>query len=1424
MPVVADHPIERAAEDPIAIVGAGCRLPGGVIDLSGFWTLLEGSRDTVGQVPAERWDAAAWFDPDLDAPGKTPVTRASFLSDVACFDAPFFGISPREALRMDPAHRLLLEVCWEALENAAIAPSALVGTETGVFIGIGPSEYEAALPRATASAEIDAHGGLGTMPSVGAGRISYVLGLRGPCVAVDTAYSSSLVAVHLACQSLRSGECSTALAGGVSLMLSPSTLVWLSKTRALATDGRCKAFSAEADGFGRGEGCAVVVLKRLSGARADGDRILAVIRGSAINHDGASSGLTVPNGSSQEIVLKRALADAGCAASSVGYVEAHGTGTTLGDPIEIQALNAVYGLGRDVATPLLIGSVKTNLGHPEYASGITGLLKVVLALQHGQIPAHLHAQALNPRISWGDLRLTVTRARTPWPDWNTPRRAGVSSFGMSGTNAHVVLEEAPAATCSPPAPERPAELLVLSARTAAALDAHAARLRDHLETYPSQCLGDVAFSLATTRSAMEHRLAVAATSSEGLRAALDAAAQGQTPPGVVRGIADSSRGKLAFLFTGQGAQTLGMGRGLYDVWPAFREAFDLCVRLFNQELDRPLREVMWAEPASVDAALLDQTAFTQPALFTFEYALAALWRSWGIEPELVAGHSIGELVAACVAGVFSLEDAVFLVAARGRLMQALPAGGAMVSIAAPEADVAAAVAPHAASVSIAAVNGPDQVVIAGAGQPVHAIAAAMAARGARTKALHVSHAFHSPLMAPMLEAFGRVAESVSYRRPSIVLVSNLSGKAGTDEVSSPGYWVRHAREVVRFADGVKALHAAGAGTFVEVGPKSTLLGLVPACLPDARPALLASSRAGRDEPATVLEALGGLWAVGGLVSWAGLFPSGGRRVPLPTYPWQRERYWIDTKADDAARGDRRAPGAGHDEVEEGGAVRGGDRRSARLDHPPPESGRREKVEAAGDRPFRLEIDEPGVLDHLVLRVTERRAPGLGEVEIAVDAAGLSFNDVQLALGMVPDDLPGKPNPPLLLGGECAGRIVAVGEGVNGLVVGQPVIALSAGAFATHVTTSAALVLPRPQALSATEAAAMPVAYLTAWYALDRIARLQPGERVLIHAATGGVGLAAVQWAQHVGAEVHATAGTPEKRAHLESLGVRYVSDSRSDRFVADVRAWTGGEGVDVVLNSLSGELVDKSLNLLRSHGRFVELGKRDCYADNQLGLRPFLRNLSFSLVDLRGMMLERPARVRALFEELLGLIAAGVFTPPPIATLPIARVADAFRSMAQAQHLGKLVLTLGDPEVQIRIPTHAGAGPSTGDRDLLDRLASAAPAARAAALEAFLRTQVSQVLRTPEIKVGAEALFTRLGMDSLMAVELRNRIEASLKLKLSTTFLSTSPNIALLTQNLLDALATALSLERVAAENLRAGVQSDFVSSGADQDWEIIAL
>ncbi|WP_437692902.1 SDR family NAD(P)-dependent oxidoreductase [Sorangium sp. So ce176] len=897
----ASAPSKKVAlNEPIAIVGIGCRYPGGVVDPEGLWRVLEEGLDVIAEMPLDRWDVDALYDPDLDAPGKMATRRGGFLTDIDQFDPAFFGISPREAARMDPQQRLLLETSWEALERAGISAERLMGSDTGVFVGLIYQEY-ASLGGGVEA--LDGYVGTGSWASVASGRISYALGLKGPSMTVDTACSSSLVTIHLACQALRQGECSLALAGGVTLMLTPSTFVEFSRLRGLSPDGRSKSFSASADGVGWSEGCGVLVLKRLSDAQRDGDPILALIRGSAVNQDGRSNGLTAPNGPSQQAVIRQALQQAGIAPPDVSYVECHGTGTSLGDPIEVQALGAALGAGRAPGRPVVIGSIKSNIGHTQAAAGAAGVIKVALAMQHGRIPRNLHFEAPSPHIPWEALPVKVAAEPVAWPRNGAPRRAGVSSFGISGTNAHVVLEEAPAAEPWSAAPPLPAIPVVLSARSEAALRAQAERLWSHVESHPEQGLGDVAYSLATTRSAMEHRMAVAASSREGLRSALEAVAQGGTPAGAVVGVVPSSRGKLAFLFTGQGSQAPGMGRGLYRAWPVFREAMDRCAALFDRELARPLLEVMWSEPASAEAGLLEQTGFTQPALFSLEYALVALWRSWGVEAELVAGHSIGELVAACVAGVFSLEDGARLVAARGRLMQALPAGGAMVAIEAEEGEVARAVAPHGARVSIAAVNGPQQVVISGAEEPVRELAAWFAGRGVRTTALRVSHAFHSPQMGPMLEEFRRVAESVSYRAPLLLpVVSNVSGAVSGAELATAGYWVEHARRAVRFADGVRALYAAGASTFVEVGPRATLLGLVPSCLPaEAEPRMVASLRAEQEEDRSLAEALGAVWTAGHAVDWAGVFPAGSRRVLLPTYSWQRQRHWVDA-APSAPRG------------------------------------------------------------------------------------------------------------------------------------------------------------------------------------------------------------------------------------------------------------------------------------------------------------------------------------------------------------------------------------------------------------------------------------------------------------------------------------------------------------------------------------------
>ena len=883
--------LEHRMSEPIAIVGIGCRFPGGADSPDAFWTLLDARQDAVQPLEA-RWSLVGARPAD-----GVPRWAGLLAGAVDGFDAGFFGISSWEAESLDPQHRLLLEVAWEALEHSGIPPRSLTGTRTGVFLGASSADYYDTV-RQTAFDPQDVFCFTGSLLSVAAGRLSFMLGLQGPALTVDTACSSSLVATHLAVGSLRARESDLALAGGVNLLLSPEMMERVARLQALSPDGRCKAFDASANGFVRAEGCGLVVLKRLSDARRDGDHVWALIRGSAVNQDGRSTSMTAPNVLAQEALLRQALQNAHVEPASIGYVETHGTGTSLGDPIEVEALRTVVGPDRRDGTRCVLGAVKTNIGHLEAAAGVAGLIKATLALAHECIPANLNFRTLNPRIRLEGTALTLATETVPWPRATRPRFAGVSSFGMSGTNAHVVLEEPPAAEPVPSATSRAAELLVLSARSAEALAVQATQLEQYLAAHPDLELVDVAFSLATTRSHHDHRLAIAATSRKDLQRALEAAMQGQTAPGSARRTIESRRGRLAFLFTGQGAQVPGMGAELHATWPAFRDAFDRCVALFDGQLDRPLCEVMWAPTGSPDAARLEQTAWTQPALFALEYALVALWRSWGVAPDLVAGHSIGELVAATVAGVFSLEDAARLVAARGRLMQALPAGGAMVSIDASEAEIDAAISAGAGSVSIAAVNGPQQIVIAGVDQAVRTIAAAFAAQGRRVKALSVSHAFHSPLTEPMLESFGQVAASIAYRRPSVPLVSSLTGALVGDEVTAPSYWVRHIRETVRFADGVHALSAAGATAFVEIGPRPALLASVATTLNGAQPVLLPSLSSGRPESAGVLEALGGLWAAGWPVNFTDLFPAESRRTPLPTYPWQRTRYWLQAAAAD----------------------------------------------------------------------------------------------------------------------------------------------------------------------------------------------------------------------------------------------------------------------------------------------------------------------------------------------------------------------------------------------------------------------------------------------------------------------------------------------------------------------------------------------
>ena len=894
--------VERARTESIAIVGLSCRLPGSE-NPDAFWHLLSRGTDAVKEAPQDRWKQVPHYSADSPVLGTLQKDYGGFLDQIDRFDAAFFGISGREAEQLDPQQRLLLEVTWEALENAGIAPDQLRGSRTGVFVGITTSDYFQ-LALANNPTGLDIYTATGNALNTAAGRISYILGLNGPAMAVDTACSSSLVAVHLACQSLRTGEADLALAGGVNVLLTPEPFAWLHKAGLMAPDGRVKTFDEGADGFVRGEGCGVIALKRLSDAVAAGDQVLALIRGTAVNQDGASGGLTVPNGLAQQALLRDALKAAHLEPNDLDYVEAHGTGTALGDPIELEALAAVLAKNRPERCPLRVGSVKTNIGHLESAAGIAGLIKIVLALEHDELPRQLHFHKLNPRISVGDAHIEIASVPTAWPRSSRRRIAGVSSFGFSGTNAHAILEEAPGSKEAMPSPqiqERPVHLLTLSAASKNALHELARAYQQHLENNPGSSLADVCHSAAVGRSALSYRLAIPANNVAKASELLGSFVQGK-PRSTISSGRTNSDSRIAFLFTGQGPQYLGMGRSLYESEPVYRAAFDQCADCLAGHLDRPLKEIVGYDDDRVAlSSTLNETRFTQPAMFAVEYALACLWRSWGIEPAAIIGHSLGEYVGACVAGVFELEAAMRLVAIRSRLMQDLPRNGAMAAVFAGEDQVRTHIARYPDSLSVAATNSPRNTVISGKTEAVHAVLQQLERAGIAGKLLAVSHAFHSALVEPMLDEFQRFAESVEYQAPVVDLITNLTGQTlDSDTPMGASYWRRHAREPVRFAESIGTLRRNGIRIFLEIGPAPLLIGMARQCIEDSEPICLASLCKDRDDRSQMLSSLGELFVLGAKPDWRGYDqPHRRRRVALPTYPFQRERYWLPTAAPDS---------------------------------------------------------------------------------------------------------------------------------------------------------------------------------------------------------------------------------------------------------------------------------------------------------------------------------------------------------------------------------------------------------------------------------------------------------------------------------------------------------------------------------------------
>jgi len=1769
--------------EPVAIVGIGCRFPG-ADGPEAFWRLLEGGVDAIREVPPERWNVDELHDADPAAPGKMNTRWGGFLTEVDRFDAAFFGISPREAAHIDPQQRLLMEVAWEAMEDAGLVAEKLAGQPVGVFMGM--SSYDYGGQQLTRFDCIrDGYVNTGSALSIGANRLSYLFDFRGPSLVIDTACSSSLVAAYYACQSLSRGESRMALAGGVNLILSPAVTIGFSKLKAMAPDGRCKTFDASADGYVRGEGAGVVVLKPLASALSDGDRIYAVIRGGSVNQDGRTNGLTAPNGLSQEALLRDALANAGVGPSEIQYVEAHGTGTALGDPIELNALGAVLAAGRPRESRCAVGSVKTNFGHLEAAAGVAGLIKLALSLERRQLPPSLHFEKPNPYIRFDVLPLRVVKSLDPWPEDSHPARAGVSSFGFGGTNAHLVLEEPPSRARRERAQDDDVCLLPISARSEDALSslvgAYAERLAAGKNDSP---LIDFCATAATRRTHHDFRLAAVAGSRGEMASKLAAFLEGESPRGVEAGRRlMNRRRRVAFVFPGQGSQWLGMGRELAGREPVFADAIQRCAAAISEHVEWSLTDEL---EASSEKSRLDEVDVIQPALFAVEVALAELWRSWGIKPDAVVGHSMGEVAAAYVAGALSLEDAARIICRRSRLARRTSGRGAMAVVELSFARSREILAGLEDRLAVAVSNSPTSTVLSGDPEAMEEVLAGLEREGVFCRRVKVDYASHSPQMDPLREDLLSMLTGIAPRRTSVPLYSTVTAAVASGADLGAEYWVRNLREPVMFSTAIEKLIEDGIDVFLEVSPHPILLPAIQQCLfhLERDGIALGSLRREEKERESLLSTLASLYAIGRPIEWSRLCPPGGECAPLPRYPWQRERFWFDDeggkptrtagagfKANNPligehlrsaagpashywqrelgpdlfpflkdhrvngeivvpataylemaleaarealgaeasftlegvrferalvlsegetrevqvvltrqvatrfdwqvfsgaagpaiagapiwtrhARGEIRIAASGEDDkalgadpvaeirarcsTETSGAehyrlmeglhldygpsfqgvesIRAGDREAIGRLKPPPSEARRYQMHPAlldsalqvlaaalptdstlvpvsvdrfrlrtrgadsgpvwahavatydgsrvrgdvrllteegelvaeargigleslltsdseraaserfyaltwekqtvsspegpeekreGDflvfadstgvgarlakslsarggrvvivtpgsalhvpenlsestpcrvdpasgleysellqeltrrgialdsvihlwsldvgeeaseaealgwqsallltqslarseaspparlwlatrgaqrisesddvspfraplwglartivqehpellctaidldplvsegeirvlvdelgrrdheqqvafrdgtrfvarlkavdcapkesavrslsregeaaKPFRAELTEAGSLASVSFRRVARRRPEPGEVEIQVVAAGLNFRDIFFALGLLPREGDGS----VVLGDECAGRVTALGEGVTGLRVGDEVVALARPSLSSVVRTPSSLVALKPARLDFEEAATVPIAFLTAHYALNHLGRLRRGERVLVHSATGGVGLACLRLAQEAGAEIYATAGTEEKRRLLDTLGVCRAMDSRSLSFAEEVMEATGGEGVDVVVNSLAGEALARGISTLRVGGRFIELGKRDLLEGGQIPLRWLEGSRSFFLADLSVMAEKQPEACGQLLRETLRLFEDKAFPPLPKRVFAASDLAEALHHMARGHHIGKVVIRMDDGNVSVKPPADAAA-------------------------------------------------------------------------------------------------------------------------------------